>query len=99
MGRAERRRRERTLGCRDAQEDFERRDSIRRDSMEYSLFLEGEVERASRTIADKDATLAQTRRQLDDERAQVGTTSLLRYVCAANDGQNVLLSTCGTWQP
>ena len=92
--RAERRRRERTLECRDAQEDFERR-----DSMEYSLFLEGEVERASRTIADKDATLAQTRRQLDDERAQVGTTSLLRYVCAANDGQNVLLSTCGTWQP
>jgi hypothetical protein len=42
------------------------------DLKEYSRLLEGEVEQASRAIADKDATLAQTRRQLDDERAQVG---------------------------
>ena len=52
-----------------------------RDLKEYSRLLEGEVEQASKAIADKDATLAQTRRQLDDERAQVGVPAPVCAVC------------------
>lgn len=57
MERAERRWKQLNLECRDLKE--------------YSRLLEGEVQEASRTLAEKDATLEQTKRQLDDERAQV----------------------------
>ena len=57
--------------CRFKHASLSQLDQECRDLQEYSHLLEKDLELAGRTIAQKDARIAETQKQLDDERGQV----------------------------